>query len=72
MKVLMLSRYSSRPSGSKAKGPEVLSQGQILKGRLKMRMMFVGVKLISPSKDLGWRGILRNLKGFECQRSFKA
>lgn len=25
----------------------------------------MGVKRISPSKDLGWRGILRNLNRFE-------
>lgn len=70
MKVLMLSRYSSTPSGNKAKGLEVPHQGQILKGRLKMRMMSVGVKCISPSKDLGWRGILRNLNRFEVLKDF--
>lgn len=36
----------------------------------RLRMMSVGVKRISPSKDLGWRGILRNLNRFEVSKGF--
>lgn len=53
------------PLRNKAKGPEVTNQGQILKGhQLKARLMSVGVGRIGTSKDLGWRGILRNLNVF--------
>jgi len=63
MKDLMLHRNPSTALQSKAEGPEVPNQGQILKGhQLKMRMMSVGVGSVNASKDLGWRGILRNVK----------
>lgn len=65
MKDLMLRRNPSTPLRNKVKGPGVPNQGQILKGhQLKTRMMSVGVGRVSTSKDLGWRGILRNLNMF--------
>lgn len=65
MKDLMLIRNTSTPLRNKAKGPEAPNQGHILKGHwLKMKMMSVGVGCVRTSKDMGWRGILRNFNVF--------